>query len=246
MAVGSSEMNSRSGNEIHHTVTLVLAFSKAQLSFPILFEELAMWICTVPNIATGIIALGSLRRCQCRGGGSKRRWQYCRGFIAPLPTKNNNILGLNVQCAIRNRYKLVQIKSAVVNSCMYVVDTVKGADRSVSAIGNLIPNRQNSRTRWRCIFKGLSQHGGRADFSKSLRENSLMMTYRMNLIRGAGSIALNRTFKTVNSLHMTETNKAASQQGVKKVYTMYKGYFRWPGVGYLPMKVSVYNTRTHV
>ncbi len=27
----------------------------------------------------------------------------------------------------------------------------------------------NSCTRWRCNFKGLSQHGGRADFSKNLR-----------------------------------------------------------------------------
>ncbi len=27
----------------------------------------------------------------------------------------------------------------------------------------------NSHTRWRCNFKGLSMHGGRADFSKNLR-----------------------------------------------------------------------------
>jgi hypothetical protein len=49
MAVGNSEMNSRSGNKIHHTVALVLAFSKAQLSFSILFEELQSEFALVPT-----------------------------------------------------------------------------------------------------------------------------------------------------------------------------------------------------
>ncbi len=50
----------------------------------------------------------------------------------------------------------------------------------------------NSCTRWRGIFKGLSQNGGQADFSKCLRASLFSIctgSYQMNLI-SAGSISL--------------------------------------------------------
>jgi hypothetical protein len=40
----------------------------------------------------------------------------------------------------------------------------------------------NSCTRWRGIFKGLSQDGGRPDFSKSFVPLSSIKAFRMNLI----------------------------------------------------------------
>ncbi len=54
--------------------------------------------------------------------------------------------------------------------------------------------RANSRTSWRCNFKGLSQHGGRVDFYKNLRALLLMTTFRMNLI-SVRSNSLDSTFK---------------------------------------------------
>jgi hypothetical protein len=52
----------------------------------------------------------------------------------------------------------------------------------------------NSGTRWRGIFKGLPQDGGRPDFSKSFVPLSSIKACRMNLI-SAGSISLDSTFK---------------------------------------------------
>jgi hypothetical protein len=48
-------------------------------------------------------------------------------------------------------------------------------------------------------LKGLSEHGGRADFSKNLRAPlfNIMKTYRMNLIT-AGYISLDSKFKYGN------------------------------------------------
>ncbi len=63
------------------------------------------------------------------------------------------------------------------------------------AVGNLFP-LANSRTRWCCNFKRLSQHERLADFSKISAPHSLT-TYRMNLIL-AGSISLHSTFNINN------------------------------------------------
>ncbi len=49
-------------------------------------------------------------------------------------------------------------------------------------------------TRWRRSFKGLSQDGGWADFSKNLRAYLFNDDLRMSLI-SAGSISLDITFK---------------------------------------------------
>jgi hypothetical protein len=52
------------------------------------------------------------------------------------------------------------------------------------AVGNLFPNSQDSSAvrDGACNFKRLSQHGGRADFSKISPPPSFMTTCRMNLI----------------------------------------------------------------
>jgi hypothetical protein len=47
----------------------------------------------------------------------------------------------------------------------------------------------NSRTRWRCNFKGLSQDGGRVYFPKTFTPLSSIKAFRMNPIL-AGSILL--------------------------------------------------------
>ncbi len=44
-------------------------------------------------------------------------------------------------------------------------------------------------------FKGLSQNGGRTDFSKNLRASLVNNDYRMSLIFWAGFISLDSTFK---------------------------------------------------
>jgi hypothetical protein len=65
--------------------------------------------------------------------------------------------------------------------------------------------------RWHGIFKGLSQDGGRAEFSKKpLPPLSLMTTYQMSLI-SAGSIWQDSTFKTA------ENNILAKEQLAKHI-----------------------------
>jgi hypothetical protein len=54
-------------------------------------------------------------------------------------------------------------------------------------------------TRWRGIFKGLSQDGERADISKNLRAFLFINTYQMNLI-SSGNISLDSTSKTLKTL----------------------------------------------
>jgi hypothetical protein len=43
-----------------------------------------------------------------------------------------------------------------------------GAMNVLSRVGNMFPNNQQL-YEWHCNLKGLSQRGGRADFSKNLR-----------------------------------------------------------------------------
>jgi hypothetical protein len=94
-AVSTSEMNSQPGMEIHLAVGIgstYIGFFKGKLSFPILFEEPPVFL-----------------------HWSQQRYRHHRaGFIAPLPTKNNNIFGL--KSSLETDSKLVY--RAVANSRM--------------------------------------------------------------------------------------------------------------------------------
>jgi hypothetical protein len=84
-------------------------------------------------------------------------------FIAPLETNSKFV------------------HSDVANSCMYIVHVVnKRPLTELCAPLAICFQIANSCSKWRCNFKGLSQHGGRADFSKNPAPHSLMTTYRMN------------------------------------------------------------------
>ncbi len=89
------------------------------------------------------------------------RCQYCGEFIVPLPTEHNNILGL--KCSLR------QIQICLSHSCQQLYAVNKRQLKEMCALLAICFQIANSRTRWRCNFKGLSQHGGRADFSQNLR-----------------------------------------------------------------------------
>ncbi len=69
----------------------------------------------------------------------------------------------------------------------------KAADRAVCALAIRVLV-VNSRTRWRRIFRGLSQDGGRADFFKTSAPLSLINVYRTYLI-SVRFISLGSTFK---------------------------------------------------
>jgi hypothetical protein len=77
----------------------------------------------------------------------------------------------------------------------------------------LVFKKAKSCTRWRCNFKRLSQHGGRAIFSfKKYAPRSLMTTYRMNLI-SAGSIPLNSIFKRSKDFYLPSLRLEEGERG---------------------------------
>ncbi len=108
--------------------------------------------------AVANIVEGSLHCCQYRGV-----------FIVPLPTENNNILGLKYSlrhCIQRPNLIIAPLSTDVMNN-------------NKRPLTDLV----NSRTRWRCNFKRLSQHEGQADFSK---KNGLSNEPNFGQIRLAG------------------------------------------------------------
>jgi hypothetical protein len=71
---------------------------------------------------------------------------------------------MSVQCTL---YRLHDEVCAITPHFSYPY----GAMNFMPALGNEDPN-SNSCTRWRGIFKGLSQDGGRTDFSENLHPSS--------------------------------------------------------------------------
>ncbi len=138
-------------------------FQKADLSFPILFEEPPVyWY------------------------WSQHCYRHHRpGFIAPLPISRRvhsavaNITegaqrcclqritkfwALNVHCAIGNRFRFGSQRRC---QQLFVVDKRPLTDLCVPLAIRL--QTANSRTRQRCNVKGISQHGGLVNLSKNIR-----------------------------------------------------------------------------
>ncbi len=94
--------------------------------FPILNVNRPFWIAR-HHRAVANIAERSLRHCQC--------W---RAFIEPLPTENNNILGL--KCSLRHWKQIPNLVIAPLPTAVW--SELKAADRAVCAVCNLFPNSQ--------------------------------------------------------------------------------------------------------
>jgi hypothetical protein len=60
----------------------------------------------------------------------------------------------------------------------------------------------NSRSRWRCNIKGLSQDGGRTDFSENLRSSLFNDDLSKESMLSDRSISLDRIFKRLGSTCM--------------------------------------------
>jgi hypothetical protein len=105
---------------------IVPLFSKAELSFPVLFEE-PPCIPTGPNIATGITeqlpSLQSVHRLGINIAGA---------FIVPLPTKKNKIL--IVKSSLRHWLQVPNFFIALLQTA--VCSRQKATDRSVCTSGN--------------------------------------------------------------------------------------------------------------
>jgi hypothetical protein len=101
----------------------------------------------------------SLRHCQHRGAFIALLPKL-RSLIAPLPKENNK--NLDLKCPLRY-WKLIP-NLFIAPSPTAVVINKRPLTDLCAPLGIRI-QIANSRTRWRSNFKGLPQHGGRADFS---------------------------------------------------------------------------------
>ncbi len=110
---------------------------------------------------------------------SLRSSQSSGAFIAPSATEKK------VPCAIGNRFQICRQQ-------LYVVDKKPLTDLCAPLAMSF--QIANSRTRWHCNFKGLSQHRGRAEFSKNVRA-PLFNDDLLNEPISARSISLDDSFK---------------------------------------------------
>jgi hypothetical protein len=133
-----------------------------------------------------------MRRCVHIKERSLRCCQYRRVFIAPLPTDNNNILGLNFSLPhLKHIPKYSNFIAPLKTSIQYVVNKRLLTELYAPlAIRILIAN---SCTRWRGIFKSSQRTGDSRIFPKISSTLSLINTYQMNLV-SAGFISLYSTF----------------------------------------------------